>query len=618
MTKMTKTTKTRLLIIIAVMLCMLCMGLYSCTNITYRDFGVNDVGNIVGFMIMGTKSDETNESDENTAEADNLADNTEDIMDFTESADSIAPENSAENTEPTEPPETVAEIITTSTPEETPPAPQTNNANNEDNADNRENTSPEFIRLSDVFPDVPERFNSFSFPTSLQVTDIFKQNMRNLDGFLTKDFDEALFYVLTTEPKYFTPSDFGGGTLSDARLYRTHLVRTTYNISKVGAMSISGETLAADIEQRINAGEYIADIVCVPLDIQSRLIQKGLLINLKKIPFLNLNAEYYNRSAAEAYAINNNVYGVVSDITFEPANIYTMFYNRSLVQQYNLPNPVEFYNNNAWTYDNMFSMVKSLTAAVSDLNNSAGTEVYGIGFNKENNDIINGLFMSSGNKFFAKRDYNYPYMNFNNEKSLKIITALTNLFAPQSESGMANYLYEGDENQRTAFESGNILFSIATLDILPDITDINFEWGILPPPTLNGEQLTNSNKQISFNSSDAMCISVLKGTQNTEISGVMTEAMAMMSHNYSKELYIQEQMLYNLRDVDSVNILNDILYNETYNHYSTFSTVDAIYNATIGTLKNAANRTGEFVDLYDRNRAALYEFFGTAKYFERN
>lgn len=604
---------TKFLKIISVTAVIICASLYSCTNINYRDFGVNDVGNIVGFLLMGTKGEEIKE----IKETDEYNDNTENAItgDLTNPVNYIDPENSENSQTPNENTD-ITEITQTPTvppePAETePPTPSETTELTESIAETT-TAAPEFVRLGDVFRDAPSKFESLGFPSSLQMTDTFKTNLKNLDSFLTKDFENNFFYVMTTEPKFFKPSNYGGGILSDTRLYRTQLIAKAYNVN-LGVIAPPRDDIIPLIERKANAGEYTADIICAPLDIQARLIQKGLLVNLKKIPFVNLNAEYYNQSAAEAFSVNNNIYGVVSDVTFEPANIYAMFYNRSLIKKYNLESPADFYNNGEWTYDNMFSLVKSFTAAASDVNNPAETELYGIGFNKENNDIINGLFISSGNKYFTKRNYDFPYLSFSNDKTLKIIDALTHLFSPQSENGMLNYLYADDENQRNTFESGKVLFSIGKLDILPDITDIDFDWGILPVPTADGK-ITG----LSFTSRDAMSISVLKSAQNSEMSGVMTEALAMLSYKYIRELYVQEQMLHSLRNVDSVNTLSEIIYGETFNQYSVFSTADEIYNATVGILKTTANRNGAFEDLYERNSTALNDFFRNAKYFERN
>ncbi|MCL2773861.1 MAG: hypothetical protein FWD71_10975 [Oscillospiraceae bacterium] len=468
-----------------------------------------------------------------------------------------------------------------------------------------------------VFPDIPARFSTIPFLSTLQMTDTLKQNIKNLDSFATKDFGGNWFNILTTNAGLFTPS-YGGGALSDARYYRTAIVQKACGV-QLAVTPYSKDLIADYIEQEINAGDYFADIICVPLDVQSALMQKGLLVDMKKIPFINLNADYYNQSAVQSFNVNSNIYGLVSDAAFDPSNIYAMFYNKSLIKQYNLNSPADLYNNGKWTYDGMFEISKSLAAAVANLNEpGVSNSSYSIGFNKDDSDIINGLFISSGNKYFTQPNGGSPALNFDNDTTQKLIDAMANIFAPSYSSGMSNYLDADENNQKSAFENGEVLFSIAKLDIMPDITNSNFDWGILPMPSFDGTNANTDGNILSFTDSGAMCISVLKGSKSTETSGIVTEALSMSSYKFLKEMYIRDQMLYTLRDVDSVKFLNDIVNGATFSQYNAFSTVDTIYNATVGVLKNAANKNGDFADLYASAKQNIDDFFQTSTIFAGN
>jgi hypothetical protein len=478
------------------------------------------------------------------------------------------------------------------------------------------------VRTFSVFPEAPQIFRRLHFPEHLKMTDNLQQAIRNLEPFSIKNFDNTNFYIMTTEPMLFTPQ-LGGGDLSDLRNYRTRLVETVSGV-KVNTLSPQPEYLVQYIEQQFNAGEYITDILCVPLNIQSLLAEKGLLMNLNKIPFLNVSAPYYNQSAMEAATVNNTIFGVVSDALFDPSNIYAMFYNKDLIKKYELENPSELYFNNEWTYDNMFGISRALSAAAVDLNGDFasldGTPrhpgIYALGFNKENNDIINGMFMSGGNTFFDMRRRGFPVLNFNNGQTAKFVDALSNIFSQPEH----HFLDSDEIRQHEFFSMGNILFTISTLDIIPTIAEIDFDWGILPVPTLDSN---NSNGTIattasSFVSKDALTISVLRNTPNTEICGFVTEAFSVSSYKIFQEVYMREQLMYTLRHVQSAYVLNDIINNVNYNQYNMYGTVDSFYGATIGVMKNAANQQGNFGDLYAAGESRLNEFFSTARMFDRN
>jgi len=471
-----------------------------------------------------------------------------------------------------------------------------------------ETTFGDIVKL---YPDAPEKFKELPYPETVPMVDSLKKSIKNLSGLSPRNFAGSAFYITTTDATLITPI-YGGGMLSDARRYRTELVNIECN-TEITTLEKPKDTLAQDIRIAMQAGEVVADILCVPFDVQSELIRHGLLVNLKKVPFLHLNADYYNASATEAFSVNGNIFGLVSDLTFDPSNIYSVFYNKTLVKEYNITNPVQTYKDGKWDFDGMFNAAKELTAAIADVNREAGP-AYSIGIDKENNDIINGLFVSSGGKYFTKRNYNYPVLNFSNEKTLKLLDNITTIFAPQSETGMMNFLNSGEDIQSDAFIKGNILFSISKLDIIPKITDSSFDWGIIPVPSTDGSY----ENRFSFTDNNDYCISILKGARNTEASGIITNALSSASHRQLKEVYVRDRMTYHLRDVDSVIILSDIINNVTYNQYNVYPTMYEISGATAGVIKEAANRRGYFEDMYENNQAVLNDFFTNSRFFDRD
>jgi len=287
-----------------------------------------------------------------------------------------------------------------------------------------------------------------------------------------------------------------------------------------------------------------------------------------------------------------------------------------MIKKYNLTNPLDLYKKGEWNYETMYNISKELTSAVSDLDNPAGP-VYSVGIDKESNDIINALFVSSGGRYFAKRtDYNYPIMNFSGEKTLKFIDTVSKMFSASWESGMNNFLNSGESVQTDAFMDGNILFTVSRLDIIPNITDSPFDWGLLPVPALGGVY-SAADKFYTATNREALCISILKGTWNTEACGIVIGALSSASHDQLKDIYVKEQMTFHLRDVDSVKILDEIINGVNYNQYHSFSTMPEVYGSTAGILKDAANKRIDFTAAYDANRTMINEFFRNSGFFER-
>ena len=601
-----------------------CLTFYACQNISAQDFGPDDIINIIEVLInkdnYATNNAEDNPDDDffdgmtNPIDSAENTGNTESTGDTEDSTEPVIPESTepTEQTEPAEPP---------TVPSAQPPT-QPANPDPTDSSLYYETGDATVINIREIFPDAPEKFWNIAFPESVPMTDSLKKNIKNLADYSPRTFSGMSFYIATTDTnaKLITPK-YGGGMLSDSRRYRTDIVNAECN-TEITCIEKPRNEIVEDIRLKIQADEFYADILCVPFDVQSELIKHGLLMNLKKTPFLNLNADYYNSSATEAFTVNGNIFGVVSDLTFDPSTIYAMYYNRSLVNEYGLTDPLRIYQDGKWNYDSMFDISKELTAAVAGLNgeNNSGGQIYSVGIDKESSDIINGLFISSGGKYFTKSN-SYPNLNYSNEKTLKLIDTISKMFYQPWENNMTNFLSAGQSVQEEAFANGNILFSVSRLDMIQNITDSSFDWGILPVPNLDGISISNENENGNLYSSanrDALSMSILKGTRNAEACGIVLSALSSASHGQLKDIYVKEQMTFHLRDVDSVLVLKDIVNNVTYNQYQAYSSMLEVYSSTTGLLKESVNKRMDFSAMYEINRAALNEFFRESRFFDRD
>jgi len=578
--------KIRIVILAA---CLPCLLTCSCKNISAQDFGPGDIVNILEVVFIDDEY--MPEPSIDTGEEDDTAEPY--IPGVTLPAETAEPESGAPATEP---------------PEEEPPA--TEPTEPPGTAEPPDTDYATVINVRTVFSGAPEKFLDIPFPEAVRMTDSLKKNISGLADFSPRDFGGAAFYLTTTDAKLFTPL-YSGGMLSDARRYRTELVDAECNITTI-SVEIPEDAIIDEIRTKVLAGEYASDIMCVPFRVQSELIKNGLLINLKKVPFLNLNAEYYNASATSAYTINGNVFGLVSDLTFEPADIYAVFYNKSLVKEYNLTNPAMEYKRGNWDYEGMYAVSKEFTAAAGIGGAGENSPLRAVGIDKESANLVGGLFLSSGGRYFTVRDYNYPLLNFNNEKTARFLDVVSKMFLPAEESGMENYFGAGAESQNEAFKNGGVLFSFAKLGLIPDITNSAFEWGLLPVPAMGAE-----SAGYSFTDNGAMSISALRNARSTEACGIVISALSMVSHRQLKEIYVLEQMMYTLRDVDSVNALADIISDTAFSQFNAYSTVPEITGATGGVLRDAANGYSEFAAAYETSRRILNEFFSASATFAR-
>ena len=508
--------------------------LASCENITSQDINADDLENILSVLIK--------DGDDPTlpTQPDSTVTDTETAAASPETNESTV--EAAEITEITE----VSEATTNRT------QVSSSEQNTEMTAALVAAEQPVERVISDAvkdFPDMPDAFKYVPFPNTLTMDDLLKQAIRNLDSLLKKDYEGGNFYAVIPNPEFLTPI-LGNGALNDARYYRTRLVETAYN-TKLQSIFINKEEMYTTISNSVKAGEYISDIVCAPLDVQSLFIQDGILVDLRKIPFMNLNAEYYNKHAVSANTVNGAVYGVASDLFFDPSKIYAVFYNKNLLKECGLTNLDELYESGKWSYDDMLAICKTFTTNVD----TAANDLFSVGLSLENNDIINGMYIPAAFLPVAGIE---PA-----DIAAKIQDTALRIF--NNTDHISPLISDDDERQRNTFSKGSMLFAITTLDIIPEITNSSFDWGVLPIPDIYMNQTyLYPSLDSSFTKGDALCLSVLKDVRNTEKCGIMIEALSIASHDYMREIYVSDLMTYHLRDMTSVNVVDKLLENIMY------------------------------------------------------
>jgi len=505
--------------------------LASCENITSQDINADDLENILSVLIKdgddptlpaqpdSADSATAPETNESTVEAADITEITE-ITEVSEATTNRTPVSAEQNAEMT------AALVSDEQPVER--------------------------ALSDAvkdFPDMPDAFKYVPFPNTLTMDDSLKQAIRNLDSLLKKDYEGGNFYAAISNPEFLTPI-LGNGSLNDARYYRTRLVETAYN-TKLQSIFMNKDEMYTIISNSVKAGEYVSDIVCAPLDVQSLFIQDGILVDLRKIPFMNLNADYYNKYAVSANTVNGAVYGVASDLFFDPSKIYAVFYNKNLLKDCGLTNLDELYESGKWSYDDMLAICKTFATNVD----TAANDLFSVGLSLENNDIVNGMYIPAAFLPVAGIE---PA-----DIALKIQDTVFRIF--DNTDHISPLISDDDEKQRNTFSKGSMLFAITTLDIIPEITNSSFDWGVLPIPDIYMNQTyLYPSLDSSFTKGDALCLSVLKDVRNTEKCGIMIEALSIASHDYMREIYVSDLMTYHLRDMTSVNVVDKLLENIMY------------------------------------------------------
>ena len=102
-------------------------------------------------------------------------------------------------------------------------------------------------------------------------------------------------------------------------------------------------------------------------------------------------------------------------------------------------------------------------------------------------------------------------------------------------------------------------------------------------------KLTESGKYKTLVSNTSLVFTVLSGTVNTELSSVLLSAINAASLHKLNNAYVEHNMIYTLRDNDSVNMLDMLLDTVTFDFAPAFGTAyPNIANGTYSLIRETA------------------------------
>lgn len=391
-------------------------------------------------------------------------------------------------------------------------------------------------------------------------------------------------YVSETWNIYLEPEGEVGETLNDAAFRRNTEVEEMLGID---ITAIYHDDYVKQFRTAVLAGDSTSyDLICFwsPGD-YSGLITDQIVYDWTQLPYVDLSADWYNKTANTAYSINGKQYFAVSDFTYPVHQHFRIVYNKELFRSLQYDNtPYDDVFAGTWTFDRMMEYAKGLYTDLDGDGKAGLGDRYGIVLN----NAFCSMFPLSGGELPVSCGEDGFEFNLFSERIVSMVEDIV-AFGTNPDA----YLNRATNNdQYKIFESRNALFEPYASDPLL-LRDLEFDFGYLPYPKYDESQ------------SDYVIIAAggLMAVPNSIVdpdrTGIIMEALAIASHNYVTDAFV-DQYIENkiLRDEESQKIYRMMRALETY---------DLSYNIDpSGKLANYAYYS-YFMQKKDANVASRYE-----------
>jgi len=228
--------------------------------------------------------------------------------------------------------------------------------------------------------------------------------------------------------EFLYQEELNGEVVNDAVVNRNGIIEDKLGI-KIRVIEANEEgndiTLA---QQYVLANDNTVDVFDIRRNHTGTLAMSGYLVDFNDLDYVNLTADYWDANAVTELAIADRLFMMPCDISM--ANLSAsrfIFFNKKLIEDYNLEEPYALVNDDKWTMDRYFEMVGAVS---EDLNGDGAfdhNDRYGMLTEEgENNGTVIHMMAASNLQMTGRDDEGLPTVNVMNDKTQSVIEKVYN------------------------------------------------------------------------------------------------------------------------------------------------------------------------------------------------
>lgn len=314
-----------------------------------------------------------------------------------------------------------------------------------------------------------------------------------------RDFEGYEFTFITQQSndygykvQYLVSDGEEGNMLKDTVQKRNAAIEEKYNVK---IKQFDATSLVNEVRTQVMGGALQFDVILANARTMSVLAREGLLYNLYDVEQFNLEKDYWDQRANSDLKMGDKLYYTNCDLNIHSIGS-AIFFNKKLIEDYQLTSPYTYMENDQWTIDNWSILAKAISKDVN--NDGAMTEMdqySNLGGHGKEAYFIYG----SGIRFTTNDETGYPVVTImdNADKLVKIYDKAKAVFSDTSISYCidcstvdAHGLSSKWEYLRTLFKQDLYLFDYTSDDCLVLYKDMESEFGIVPFPKYDENQET--------------------------------------------------------------------------------------------------------------------------------
>ena len=348
-----------------------------------------------------------------------------------------------------------------------------------------------------------------------------------------------------------------GQLINDAVFTRNNTIEELLDI-KIAETKL--ENCHNTAKSSITAGDKQFDVVMPYMNNTITLAVEGSLLDLKQIPYLDLDKPWWDTRANKDLIINDRLFITTGDISIlDNECTMVMFFNKDMIGQFGLESPYDLVKEYGWTIDKVNEMAHVVTNDKDGDGKMTNDDMWGISI-ADNAPI--SFYFGAGERVVQADDNGELQLMLGSNRAIDVFDKITNLCYSTEVLSRHTTGNAGFDSVCASFNAGNIMFVTFALVDINGLRDAEFEFGILPYPLYDETQKEYNNL---ISTGLVSSTSIPNTCENTELVGVTLEAMAYYSTSTLTPAYYDNALKTRyVRDEESGEMLDIIFATRVY------------------------------------------------------
>ena len=386
-----------------------------------------------------------------------------------------------------------------------------------------------------------------------------------------------------------------GDIINDSVYQRNSVIEDRLNCT-IASMQVL-DTIV-ELNKFISSGDSAVDFATVPLNRFSVIANTGGLVEYSNLPYVNLDAPWWDSSSVASLSVANKLFAACSDITIMDKDATTgMVFNKKLADDYAIANLYDTVLSGNWTLDKLIELSAIVATDIDGNDVQDDNDIYGLLYQR---DTMSSFLSGCGGLIAEKDADDLPIMTLYTPKNIDILDKLYDfLYNEQSCFHVMKFFDpkpEGFTDGMTRmFQNNQALFMWIRMADVENLRAMDTDFGILPIPKLDALQETHLQ---TVNPYVGTVVVVPQSADNLERISIMLESLSAESRKVLLPAYYDIMLTNKLtRDEESLEMLDIIFGNRVYD---------------VGDIYNFGDIGGQLIYMtmtYDRNMASKYESY---------